>query len=153
MVDIYFQSVGMNSLLMLNVPPNTRGLLHQTDIERLNQFAAYLTHTFDNEKLTNGDLEWKAAAGTSREFNVTPGEPINTLLLQENIRKGQRVEEFTVEAWINDQWKELAKGTTIGYKRLLRFEDVSTTKLRLTVSKTRDIANISKVGAYHAPSE
>ncbi|RNC64703.1 alpha-L-fucosidase [Proteiniphilum sp. X52] len=151
LVDIYFRSVGMNSVLLLNIPPDKRGRLHETDTERLKQFGDYITQTFENEKLTNGNIEWKAPTGASREYNVIPGETINTVMLREDIRKGQRVEEFTVEGWINDEWVELAKGTTIGYKRLLRFDDVSVPKLRVTISETRDIANISKVGAYHAP--
>lgn len=151
LVDIYFQSVGMNSVLLLNIPPDKRGRLYETDTERLRQFGAYITQTFENEKLTNGNMEWKAPAGASREYNVIPGETINTVMLQEDIRKGQRVEEFIVEGWINDEWVELSKGTTIGYKRLFRFDDVSVPKLRITISETRDIANIFKVGAYHAP--
>ena len=151
LVDIYFQSVGMNSVLLLNIPPDKRGRIYETDAERLRQFGDYITQTFENEKLTNANMEWKARTGEAREFNVIPGETINMVMLQEDIRKGQRVEEFAVEGWLNDQWIELAKGTTIGYKRLLRFDDVSVSKLRVIMSETRDIANISKVGAYHAP--
>jgi alpha-L-fucosidase len=151
LVDIYFQSVGMNSTLLLNIPPDKRGRLHETDTERLRQFGAYIARTFGSEKLANGNMDWKASAGTSKEFNVMPGETINTVMLQEDIRKGQRVEEFSVEGWINDEWVELAAGTTIGHKRLLRFDDVSVPKLRVTISEMRDIANITKVGAYYAP--
>lgn len=151
LVDIYFHSVGMNSVLLLNIPPDKRGKLHETDTERLREFGRYIAQTFENEKITNSDIEWKARAGASREFNIIPGETINTIMLREDVRKGQRVEEFIVEGWINEEWVELAAGTTIGYKRMLRFDDVSVPKLRVTISGTRDIANISKVGAYHAP--
>ena len=151
LVDIYFRSVGMNSVLLLNIPPDKRGRLHETDTERLREFGRYITQAFENEKITNGDMEWKARAGESREYNMIPDETINTVMLQEDILKGQRVEEFIVEGWINNEWIELARGTTIGYKRLLRFDDVVVPKLRITITGTRDIANISKVGAYHAP--
>lgn len=151
LVDIYFRSVGMNSVLLLNIPPDKRGLLHEADAERLKQFGAYINRTFENEKVTNGDAEWRARAGESREYNMIPDGTINTVMLQEDILKGQRVEEFIVEGWLNDGWVELAGGTTIGYKRLLRFNDVAVSKLRITIAETRDIANISRVGAYHAP--
>ncbi|MEA5127170.1 MAG: alpha-L-fucosidase [Proteiniphilum sp.] len=151
LVDIYFRSVGMNSVLLLNIPPDKRGRLHETDTELLREFGRYITQTFENEKITNSDMEWKARAGESREYNMIPDETINTVMLQEDILKGQRVEEFIVEGWINNEWIELARGTTIGYKRLLRFDDVTVPKLRITIAGTRDIANISKVGAYHAP--
>ena len=151
LVDIYFQSVGMNSVLLLNVPPDKRGRIHEIDAERLRQFGVYINNTFSDEKLTDGEVTWRARAGDSREYNVIPGETINTVMLQEDIQKGQRVEEFTVEGLINNEWRELTKGTTIGYKRLLRFPDTEATKLRLTITETRDNANIQKFGAYYAP--
>ena len=82
---------------------------------------------------------------------VRKGETINTVMLQEDIRKGQRVESFTVEGWINEEWSSLAEGTTIGYKRLLHFGDVVPEKIRVTIHGTRDIAHILKAGAYYAP--
>jgi len=151
LVDIYFQSVGMNSVLLLNVPPDKRGRIYELDVERLNQFGTYISNTFSNDKLTDGDAYWKARSGDSKEYNVIPGETINTIMLQEDILKGQRVEKFSVEGFINDKWIVLTEGTTIGYKRLLRFPDISPAKLRLTVYETRDIANIQKFGAYYAP--
>lgn len=150
LVDIYFQSVGMNSVLLLNIPPDTRGRLHEADVERLRQFGSYIEKTFDNEKLIDGDIPWKARSGASREYNVIPDQTINTVMLQEDIRKGQRVEKFIVEGFINNQWVQLTEGTTIGYKRLLRFGNASPSKLRVTINDTRDIGNIKKVGAYFA---
>ena len=151
LVDIYFQSVGMNSVLLLNVPPDRRGRIHEVDSEHLSQFGDYITSTFSNEKLSDGEAEWKARSGASKEFTVLEGHVINTVMLQEDILKGQRVEEFTVEGLVNDEWVKLSAGTTIGYKRLLRFADTKPTKIRITIDETRDIANIKKVGAYFAP--
>ena len=151
LVDIYFQSVGMNSVLLLNVPPDRRGRIHEVDVDHLSQFGDYISSVFDNEKLTDGEAEWKAHAGESREFAVSEGQTINTILLQEDILKGQRVEEFIIEGLVNEEWIKLSEGTTIGYKRLLRFNDTQPTKIRITVEETRDVANIKKVGAYNAP--
>jgi alpha-L-fucosidase len=81
---------------------------------------------------------------------VRKGETINTVMLQEDISKGQRVESFRVEGWIEEEWITLAEGTTIGYKRLLRFGDVAPERIKVTIQGTRDIANIIKVGAYDA---
>ncbi|MDD4778430.1 MAG: alpha-L-fucosidase [Fermentimonas sp.] len=151
LVDIYYQSVGMNSVLLLNVPPDRRGRIHEIDAERLRQFGIYISNTFSDDKLTDGDVSWKARSGDSREYNVLPSESINTIMVQEDIKKGQRVENFIVEGFINNEWKVLTKATTIGYKRLLRLPDTDATKLRLTITGTRDIANIHKFGAYYAP--
>ena len=151
LVDIYFHSVGMNSVLLLNIPPDTRGRLHELDVERLQKLGSYISNTFEDDKIIESEIEWKPRSGSSREFEILQGDSINTVLLQEDIQKGQRVEEFTVEGLINDEWVKLAEGTTIGYKRLLRFRDTYATKIRVTIEETRDIANIKKVGAYYAP--
>ena len=76
---------------------------------------------------------------------------VNTVMLQEDISRGQRVEAFTVEAHVNGEWKVIAKGTTIGYKRLLRFPDVEADAIRVTIDECRSAANISRVGAFLAP--
>ena len=151
LVDIYFQSVGMNSVLLLNVPPDTRGRIHEVDVARLKEFGEYINTTFSVNKLTDEEDEWKARQGASKEYNIMQGETFNTIMLQEDILKGQRVEEFTVEGLIDNEWVELAKGTTIGYKRLLRFQETNAPKIRVTINETRDIANIKKVGAFFAP--
>ncbi len=152
LVDIYYQSVGMNSVLLLNIPPDTRGRIHEIDVERLKEFGEYINSTFSNNKLIDGDSEWKARAGASKEFDILPNEKFNTVMLQEDILKGQRVEEFTVEGLVGEKWIPLAEGTTIGYKRLLRFATSDATKIRVTINETRDIANIKTVGTFYAPA-
>lgn len=150
LVNIYYQSVGMNSVLLLNVPPDTRGLIHETDVARLQEFGEYIRSTFEKNKLDDTHSYWKANNGDYREYKIKDGEIINTVLLQEDIQKGQRVEVFKVEGLIDGSWKKLAEGTTIGYKRLLRFDDVSPEKIRITLIETRTSANIKEVGAYYA---
>ena len=84
-------------------------------------------------------------------LDVTPGHAFNTCMSREDISKGQRVEGFTLEAWKDGQWKKIAEGTTVGYKRLLRFQDIQTSKVRVTITATRLTAYISEMGLYHAP--
>ena len=73
--------------------------------------------------------------------------------MQEDITHGQRVEEFTVEVLTPDGWTVAASGTTIGYKRLLRFPEVVASALRLRLTATRSRALIACVGAYFAPHQ
>ena len=150
LVDIYFQSVGRNSVLLLNIPPDTRGLLHENDVKRIKELSCYLAKTFSTNYLKKGNKLWKAKEGESKEFIVKKDATINTLLLQEDISKGQRVEEFLVEAYINGEWQTLTKGTTIGYKRLLIFEDCKVEKIRITILSSRGKANIKNIGLYYA---
>ncbi|MBO5844908.1 MAG: alpha-L-fucosidase, partial [Bacteroidales bacterium] len=150
LVDIYFQSVGRNSVLLLNIPPDTRGLLHENDVKRIKELSCYLAKTFSTNYLKKGNKLWKAKEGESKEFIVKKDATINTLLLQEDISKGQRVEEFLVEGFFNGKWKTLCKATTIGYKRLLRFNECKAEKIRITILSSRGEANIKNIGLYYA---
>lgn len=151
LVDIYFKSVGRNAVLLLNVPPDKRGLLHETDVERLEQFGNYIATTFNYNKLVNGKIAWTTKQENFKEYDLFDNGTINTIMIQEDIKQGQRVESFRVEALIDNEWKKLADGTTIGYKRLLKFNDMAPSKIRITILETRDVANILNVGAYYAP--
>ena len=71
-------------------------------------------------------------------------------MLQEDISKGQRVEEVDVEVFTDGEWKTVAQGTTIGYKRMFRFPAVEAEKMRVTIKASRNIANICNVAAYYA---
>ncbi len=150
LVDIYYQSVGMNSVLLLNIPPDTRGLIHEVDAARLKEFGEYIEKTFADNKMDVSFSYWRAKTGDYREYQIKDGQTINTVLLQEDIQKGQRVEVFKVEGLIDGSWTKLAEGTTIGYKRLLRFDDVSPEKIRITITETRFSANINNIGVYYA---
>ena len=150
LVNIYYRSVGSNSVLLLNIPPDQRGLIHEVDAERIKEFGAYIKQTFEKSYITNLNKPWSALAGESREFAVEEGATINTLLLQEDIAQGQRVESFVAEGMINGEWRELCSGTTIGYKRLLRFDECHPERLRITITQTRSTANIKNVGLYYA---
>jgi alpha-L-fucosidase len=150
LVEIYYRSVGSNSVLLLNIPPDKRGLIHEIDAARIKEFGEYIKQTFAKSYIANLNKTWRATAGESREFEIKKGATVNTLLLQEDIAEGQRVESFTVECFEGGEWRELCTGTTIGYKRLLRFDDCHAERLRITITATRATANIKGVGLYYA---
>ncbi|EJX06068.1 coagulation factor 5/8 type domain protein [gut metagenome] len=150
LVDIYFKSVGYNSVLLLNIPPGTNGLIHENDCRRLKELKVYLDHTFDNNYISGGNGKWNPQSGDSKVLKVNKNALVNTLMLQEDITKGQRVEDFLVEGYIDGQWTMLAEGTTIGYKRLVRFAPCQPEQIRVTVRSCRGIANLLKSGLYYA---
>ena len=150
LVNIYYRSVGCNSVLLLNIPPDRRGLIHEIDVQRIKELSGYLAKTFANNQVTDGTGLWQANTGDSKEYTVKPGAMVNTFLIQEDIAQGQRVEDFLVEVYSNGTWQFAAEGTTIGYKRLLRFSDCQPEKIRVTIRGTRATANISNVGLYYA---
>ena len=150
LVNIYYRSVGCNSVLLLNIPPDKRGLIHENDVQRIKELSEYINKTFANNYVENGNQVWKAEIGQSKEYNVKANAMVNTFLIQEDIAKGQRVEDFLVEVYSNGAWQYAAEGTTVGYKRLLRFSDCTPEKIRVTIRSTRATANITNVGLYYA---
>ena len=150
LTDIYFKSVGYNSVLLLNIPPDQRGRISDADVNRLKEFADYRKEIFTDNRVKGGLKAWTARPGDTRVYQLKPKSEINVVMLREDISKGQRMEAFTVEALTADGWKEIAKGTTVGYKRLIRITAVEARQLRVKVDACRLAANISEVAAYYA---
>jgi alpha-L-fucosidase len=178
LLDIYFSSVGRNSLLLLNLPPDRRGLIHENDVQRLREFRKTLdaifaenlalgasarasevkgkNPAFGPDQITDGDKDtywttddWTIAATV--EFDLGGEKTFNVAELAEYIRIGQRVERFAFEAWTDGHWKEFTRGTTIGYKRLLRFDNVTASRVRLRILDSRVCPTLSGLGLYFAP--
>jgi alpha-L-fucosidase len=150
LVNIYYRSVGCNSVLLLNIPPDRRGLIHEVDVQRIKELSDYIAKTFADNQVVGGNAVWNAEIGQSKEYEVKSGAMVNTFLIQEDIAQGQRVEDFLVEVYSNGAWQYAAEGTTVGYKRLLRFSDCQPEKIRVTIRGTRATANITNIGLYYA---
>ena len=175
LLDIYYSSVGKNSLLLLNIPPDTRGLIHENDAAILKKWRETLDETFkinlaekakvtfekspsssDSKKFVDGNYDsyWQAEGNTPViEIQLKGIKTFDRLMVQEQISVGQRVEKFMVEAKVDGKWKTITEGTTIGYKRLLRFDVVSTNELRLTILAARANPALAEFGIYKAVSE
>ena len=151
LVDIYFSSVGSNSSLLLNIPPTLEGKVHPTDSIRLKEFGDYIRAAFAEDYAIGGDKNLKVEQGGSVTLDVKKGAKVNTIMVQEDIAKGQRVESFKAELLIGGQWIEIGRGTTIGYKRLLRFPATEAEKVRVTIESARRTAEISRIGLYYCP--
>jgi alpha-L-fucosidase len=85
-------------------------------------------------------------------FTLRGPKTFDVLLLQENIRHGQRVEKFVLEYLQDGAWKSAAEGTTIGYKRLLRFPAVTASEVRLRILSSRLNPFIAEFGLYKQAS-
>lgn len=160
LVNLYYQSVGRNSLLLLNVPPNREGLLCEQDVAAIKEFRSILNETFKvnlaksgkNKKLVDNKLgTWiNAPEKAAIEINLPKAATFDRFMVQENIAEGQRIAEAQLEYWDGTNWKLIKTFTTVGYKRLLRFDAVTASKLRLTVLRTLAPAQIAEVGVYKA---
>lgn len=150
LLDIYYSSVGRNGVLLLNIPPDKRGLIHDNDIKHLKEWKRLIDETFTNNLLKGSK---KKVSGLIIEYRMKKSQVFDVLLLQENIRKGQRIEKFTVEYKEagSEEWKKLTEGTTVGYKRLLRFPTVNSAAVRIIIHSSRDKPILKEVGLYKEP--
>jgi len=175
LVGFYFDSVGRNSLLRLNVPPDSRGLLADPDVAVLNQFgpaiaALYRTNVAAGQPATadsvfqdlaayaaasavdgNLDTFWAAAAGqTSARLEIDLGGSrlFDLISLQEPIALGERTTQHHVEAQTNGVWKTIATGTAIGERKLYRMAAVTADRVALVITGARGAPAISELGLY-----
>ena len=150
LADIYFKSVGYNSVLLLNIPPDLRGLINENDVQRLTEFSGYLKKTFARNYVLKGNEAWHGTSGTVRQYDIRKDALVNAFMIQEDISKGQRIESFLVEAYKDGSWIHMAEGTTVGYKRLVRFSDTRPERIRVTIRSARGVANVAAVGLFYA---
>lgn len=150
LADIYFKSVGYNSVLLLNIPPDLRGLINENDVQRLKEFSSYLKKTFARNYVLKGNEAWHGTSGTVRQYDIQKDALVNAFMIQEDISKGQRIESFLVEAYKDGSWIHMAEGTTVGYKRLVRFSDTRPERIRVTIRSARGVANVAAVGLFYA---
>ena len=164
LLKIYYESVGRNSLLLLNVPPDTRGLIHEVDSARLMEFRAALDEIFGVDLAAGAEIEAENVRGGARRFSaqnllhhdydrywavdddvtkvslvVTLPEQrtFNRVQLQEYIPLGQRVSAFSIEALDEDGiWQPIARETTIGYKRIVHVPTTTTTAVRVNIEES-----------------
>ncbi|SKB72911.1 alpha-L-fucosidase [Daejeonella lutea] len=173
--EIYLTSVGRGSTLLLNIPPDQRGLFHEKDVESLRGYKKL----FDTEFATNLAKNAKVIASTFRggskkysgynltddnketywatddsqntgflEVDLGKATTVKYVVLQEYIKLGQRIKSFSVDIWKNGTWEKAAEATTIGYKRILRIEPVITSKIRINITDSKASPLISNLEVY-----
>lgn len=159
LVDLYYQSVGRNSLLLLNIPPNPKGLFAEEDIASLKAFRFVLDETFRTNlaagkaarRLTDKKLNtFVTLQEQPLEVNFKNPVTFDRAMLQENIGNGQRCQQALLEYWNGLAWQQVSTFTTIGYKRLLRFAPVTATKVRITVLQYKQPVQLAEIGFYKA---
>ena len=194
LLRIYYNSVGRNSLLLLNVPPDNRGLISAEDSLRLMEFRAALDSIFAHDLAKNvkticvsnfrrtNETDYTGNCYSWRNsvfqepycgFSLIDGnydtywatddtvttawveiqfygpQIFNRVMLQEYIPLGQRVEKFHIEVEDeNGNWRTIAEETTIGYKRIVLTETVTTNKVRIVIDKSRDCIVLNRIGLF-----
>lgn len=173
--DIYLSSVGRGANLILNIPPDRRGLINEIDVASLQGWKKLIDERFKTNLALNKTVSASSVRGNSDVYRaamvtdgnketywatndqensgsleIDLGEPqmISYVLIQEYIKLGQRVKNFSVEIEKDGNWQEVAKGTTIGYKRILRINSVDAQKIRIVINDSKACPIISNVEIY-----
>jgi alpha-L-fucosidase len=169
LLDIYFHSAGRNSVLLMNIPPDKDGLINEADMKVLKEWKKLRTDIFknnlakdaivisanginakailDDNYITYWTTKEKDTAAVI-ELKLKGSKTFNVLSLQENINVGQRIEQFEMDYWNGNSWQRAAEGTTVGYKRLIQFDPISTEKVRLKIISSRINPTIAELGLY-----
>ena len=180
LLDIWYSSIGRNANLLLNFPVDRRGLVHELDAAAVRKLSAAIETitredvAFEREVTAsnirgggerfhprnaldgNRDTYWTVdddVNTASLEIRLDGPTPVNHVDLGEYLRLGQRVRAFSVQARTVDGWTPVAKGTTIGNRRILRFPTVMASRMRIIIEDSRAAPTLRHVRIHSAPPE
>ena len=173
LIDIWYRTVGGNSTLLLNIPPDRRGLFHETDVQRLREMGEYIERTFavnfaemaeitaDRDdgyhlptalKTDNYDEYYKPFDGENQAavtVKLKEAKQVSHVVIKEHIPMSQRIESFVIEVKETDgNYREVFSGTTVGYKKIARFDSVLTDEVRVRITDSRVCPILSFIGVY-----
>ncbi|WP_018973855.1 alpha-L-fucosidase [Rudaea cellulosilytica] len=133
--DIWFNSVGHNSKLLLNVPPTRKGLFHANDVARLREWRESRNALFAHDLAADKTVVWRKTGERSAvaEIDLGKAHPVGIVRLSEDIERGQRVSKYVLHGAADGDWKELTQGETIGACKLDRIASSSLRRLRVTI--------------------
>ena len=180
LLDLYYASVGRGADLDLGLSPDKRGLLNDADVASLKGFGDLLRATFANNLAKGASLKASNIRGNNSAkyrpqllldndrysywatddavttpelvLSLTGSKTFNVIRLRENIKLGQRIDSFAVDAMQNGQWKQIAAATSIGSNRLIRFDkNITTNKIRLRITGTPVCIALSDFGLFKEP--
>ena len=142
LMDTYYKSVGRHSTLLLNFPIAPNGRIHPNDSLRGIAFKKMIDEVFKTNLCKKAKI---STQGNTTLIEFKKPTSFNRFLVEEDIRYGQRVKKFSLEAFVDGQWLPLRDAlvengdglTTIGHRRIICFPNVKATKLRFTVTDTK----------------
>jgi alpha-L-fucosidase len=174
LVNTYYASIGSGANLIVSPAPDPTGVFNKQQLDRMVELRQWITNSFSTNlfkdakiTLTGGPANYKASnlfiegnkkpyitKNQSKSLTLTAefnGEQtFNNLLIQEYINEGQRISAFKLEAWKNGAWKVVTEGRTVGHKRILPFSEITSDKIRFSVTEARDMPALRNIGLYKA---
>jgi len=141
LMEIYLSSVGRNSNLLLNIPPDKRGLFHDVDVARLEEFGREVERRFGES------LAETSGTGGTVELNLRRPEAVDSVVVQEDISDGERISDFVVQGH-SGSWRDLAAGKVIGHKRIFEVGGKELDAVRLVVRESRGVPRVGRLAVF-----
>ncbi len=165
LAQIYFNSVGGNASMLLNVPPDKKGLINKREIATLEKFTRLITEPFRNELTNLSFSAFKINGEKRKKENLAFGDDemgvcvslggkreVTALKIKEDLRFSQRIEEFELYAKTEKGYGLIYKGTVIGSGKIIRLEDKALTdELLLIVTQSRSNPVLKDIRVYLSP--
>jgi alpha-L-fucosidase len=178
LMKIYFESVGRGANLILNIPPDRRGLIHENDVKSLRGWRKLVDATFAKDLAQGVQATASNVRGNDEKFaaaNATDGKadtywatddavttpelvlefaaPVtfNVARVCEYLPLGQRIDAIAVDAWYGSRWQPFATATSVGNQRLLPGKNMTASKVRLRVIKAAACPAISEFALFLSP--
>jgi alpha-L-fucosidase len=151
LMKLYLKSVGRNAALLLNVPLDRRGLVSSGDSVALMGFRRMRDECYQGSFV----VELQQAPGVDSLWLSTAADTagFNGLELSEDIRRGQRVAAFRVEAWVHGKWTTITSGTTIGRKRIMLVPTTMASQLRVRIERSIGVPHLQPVRLLRIPKD
>tara|TARA_R110002050_G_scaffold300717_3_gene471830 strand:- start:6421 stop:7824 length:1404 start_codon:yes stop_codon:yes gene_type:complete len=147
LVEMYYNSVGHNTTLILGVTPDPEGLIPKSDAKRLGEFGEEIERRFSNPVATT------SGKGNTIKLKFSGRQMVNQLVIMEDIAHGERVREFIFEGKTVDGWQEIFRGSCIGHKLIHRFDPAVISAGRLRISESVDLPQIKELTVYDVNNE
>ncbi|MEN2281001.1 alpha-L-fucosidase [Algoriphagus sp. SE2] len=142
LVNMYYNSVGHNSSLILGLTPNAEGLIPDADAKRLKELGDEIERRFENK------INATSGVGELFKLKLTGRQKINQLVLMEDIAKGERVRKFLVEGKTKTGWKTIFEGSVIGHKFIHQFDEIEVSELHLKIQESKGEPQIKDFSVY-----
>lgn len=144
LLDRYYTSVGRNANMLIGMVIDTAGRFPPEDYKQFVAFGKEIKRRFSNPL-----AETHGKGG--KILLTIPGRPtaINHIVIMEDISKGERIRKYVVEAWIDNKWKTVCDGISIGHKRIHQFDTITTNKIRLNITEYSGAPQLKMLSAYH----
>lgn len=144
LMDMYEKSVGRNATLIVGLTPNPDGVIPEGDVKRLKEWGEEIARRFGTPLAQTSGKAKKLA------LDLKGKQKVNYYILQEDITLGERIRAYRVEARTGGKWVTVAKGTSVGHKRIERFDPVEATAFRVVVEQCTDSPRIRDFSVYYA---